>query len=56
MFLSQILDIFEIKSSGPDRVLKNDGEILDDVKNAYQMAKRYDEIFNDESQWEDDGK
>lgn len=53
MTRNQILDIFGITSSGRDKVLKNDEEILDIVKNAYQLAKMFDEIYDKAEEGED---
>lgn len=54
MTQNQILDIFGITSSGQDRVLRDDTEILEVVKNAYQLAKRFNEIYAEDEDYEDD--
>ena len=49
MTQNQILDIFNIKSSGMDRVLKDDAEILEVIENAYKLVKRFNEIYEEDN-------
>ena len=51
---NQILDIFGIITSSQDRVLRDDAEILEVIKNAYQLAKKFDEIYQEDEDYEDD--
>ena len=54
MTRNQILDVFGIRMSGENRILKDDEEILEVVDAAYHLAIEYENIYNEGEDYEDD--